>query len=176
MAGFDISQFDVMLAKDGKKCKRLCEIVEKGVYVSPKYDGYRCIAVCSNGVVTLHSRNGTEYSNFPTVIETLEKWCQQSSFVLDGEIMSDDFNKMQKSAFASKRKTTVGNVKFHVFGFIPHDEWESNKFIMPTKQRLDNLDILFSNNQADNVVMVSHTLIHKVEEILEMELAYAATG
>ena len=35
----------VMLATDSKKCKKLKEIISRGVYVSPKLDGFRCLAV-----------------------------------------------------------------------------------------------------------------------------------
>lgn len=175
-AGFDIPKFDVMLAKDGKKCNKLQEIVSQGVYCSPKLDGYRCIAICSYGEITLLSRNGTEYQNFPSVVETLKKWCQDSSFVLDGEIMSNDFNAMQQTAFAAKRGTTVGDVKYHVFGWIAHDEWESEKFKMPTKQRLQNRDALLAKYDDDNIVSVEQRLVHKVEDVLQAETDYIAQG
>jgi DNA ligase-1 len=177
-AGYEIEEFDVMLAKDGKQCKKLKEIVQAGVYISPKLDGYRCIAICDNGVVTLHSRNGAEYENFPDVVATLEKMCTNSRFVLDGEIMSSDFNAMQRSAFASKRGTTVGDVKYHVFGFIPFDEWHTDNFKMPTKQRLENLQLLLETQKEhlSNIEMVSQTLTHKLEHVLKLEEEYIAQG
>lgn len=176
-AGFNIPEFDVMLAKDGKESKKLEEIVKEGVYVSPKFDGYRCIAVCSHGEVTLYSRNGTEYENFPSIVETLSKTCIDSAFVLDGEIMSDDFNKMQQSAFASKRGTTVGDVKYLAFGWIPINEWQSGVFSMPTKQRLDNLGLFFNANpNMSNVELVEQKLVHKVQDILDLEQHYLIMG
>ena len=93
-AGFNIPIFEVMLAKDGNDNKKAETIVKSGVYCSPKLDGYRCIAICSYGDVTLYSRNGSEYKNFPTIIEALSLQCQDKEFVLDGEIMSNDFNKL----------------------------------------------------------------------------------
>ena len=175
-ASFSIPKFDVMLAKDGKQCKKLNEIVKAGVFCSPKLDGYRCVAVCSFGEVTLFSRNGTEYSNFPSIVETLSKWCKESEFVLDGEIMSDDFNSMQKSAFASKRGTAVGDVKYHVFGYIPKDEWDSNKFRTLTLQRIRNLDMLFSLHDDNNIVPVEQTQLYSVDAILDAEREYISRG
>lgn len=177
-AGFNIPKFDVMLAKDGEGCKSLESIVAKGAFVSPKLDGYRCIAECSHGQVTLYSRNGTIYENFPSVIETLSGWCTDSEFVLDGEIMSDDFNSMQQSAFASKRGTVVGDVSFHVFGLIPYEEWQSGNFIKTTSERLTDLKTLFSKNQVEgsNIKLVDQSHIHTVEDIKQLEEDFIKAG
>lgn len=175
-AGFtDIPLFDVMLAKDGKTCKKIDEIISKGVYVSPKFDGYRCLAVIDNGEVTLYSRNGTVYSNFPNIQEQLSKAFHFGSFVFDGEIMSDDFQSMQKSAFANKRGTTVGDVKYHIFGYVPYDEWVLQKFKMTTSLRLKTLNTL-SQHFSDDLVKVEHTLINDKQQILDMEREYISQG
>jgi DNA ligase 1 len=176
-AGYNIPDFDVMLAKDGKECKNLQKIVGEGVYVSPKLDGYRCLAICSFGEVQLYSRNGTIFENFPTIAETLESLCQDSSFILDGEIMSDDFNAMQQTAMSSKSKKSVGDVKYHVFGWIASDEFNTGNFKMPTKQRLDNLTAFFKANPGlTNVVQVQQDLVYKVDDILYLELQYLSQG
>lgn len=176
-AGFNIPDFDVMLAKDGKESNKLEAIVKEGVYVSPKLDGYRCLAFCSYGEVLLYSRSGTIFENFPSIVETLEPLCQDSSFILDGEIMSDDFNAMQQTAMSSKSKKSVGDVKYHVFGWVAYDEFQSKVFKMPTKQRLDNLTAFFKANPGmKNVVQVTQTLVYKVEDILDMERQYLSQG
>lgn len=167
-AGFDIPLFDVMLAKDGKSCKNLDQIISKGVYASPKFDGYRCIAVINYGNVTLYSRAGTEFVNFPSIVESLEKSFPMQSLVLDGEIMSDDFQAMQKSAFANKRGTTVGDVKYFVFGYIPYDEWESKQFKLNTSGRLAALDVL-KNSFSSNIVAVAHKKINSIDDALKFE-------
>lgn len=175
-AGFSkIPLFDVMLAKDGKLCKKLDEIINKGVYVSPKYDGYRCLAVVNNGTVTLFSRNGTVYSNFPTITESLSSCFPKGQFVFDGEIMSDGFQAMQKSAFANKRGTTVGDVKYHVFGYVPYDEWTSLDFKMKTKQRLSELDKL-AKQFDDNLLLVHQEIVTSKARVLELEMEYIDQG
>lgn len=173
-AGFNLHEFEVMLAKDGKECKKLADIVSKGVHASPKFNGYRVLAICDNGVVTLHSRNGLEYENFPSVVATLEKLCQNSSFILDGECMSDDFNKMQQTAMSSKSGKTVGDIKYHVFGWVPVNEWATKDFKMLTDKRLENLATWFGANKAvldqdKNVVMVDHKLLYTVADALQFE-------
>jgi DNA ligase-1 len=178
-AGINIETFDVMLAKNGKDYKKAPQLVEKGVFLSPKFDGYRCIAICNYGDVQLFSRNGTEYHNFPKVKEELSKWCATSKFVLDGEIMSSDFNAMQSLAFGSISKKGVTDSEYHVFGYIDFDEWESEDFKQPTTQRLNELTMLFSNNalvRQGNVIEVKQILVNNIDEILKYEQQWLAAG
>lgn len=173
---FNIPTFDVMLATDGKKCKKLNQIIESGVYASPKLDGYRCLAVIAGSSVTLYSRNGSVYSNFPQVEEELLKKFK-CDVVLDGEIMSDDFQSMQQSAFASTRGTTVGDVKFHVFDFIPYSEWQTGKFKM---KKSDRLTLLNKMNKVikgcKNIVLVDQEKTNSIDRVLQLEKQYMASG
>jgi len=172
---FDIPTFDVMLATDGKKCKQLNKIISGGVFVSPKFDGYRCLAIIDNGDVKLYSRNGSEFTNFPTIQESLAKAFPNRSLVLDGEIMSDDFQAMQKSAFASKRGTTVGDVKYHVFDTIPMNEWKTGKFLTKKKDRYLLLGLL-SESFDDNVKLVEQGFVTELEKVLELERLFLTNG
>lgn len=167
--GFKLHEFEVMLAKDGKECKKLNELVTAGVFASPKFNGYRALAICDDGVVNLHSRNGLTYENFPSIVETLEKLSVGKQFILDGEMMSDDFNAMQQSAMSSKSKKSVGDIKYHVFGWVPVSEWSTKDFKMKTKERLEQLSKWFEENPSDNVVEVKHKLIYSVADALEYE-------
>lgn len=190
-AGFPIPEFEVMLAKDGKECKKLDAIIKKGVWVSKKFDGYRCLAVVKNGVATLYSRNGVEYENFPSVQAALVKVCDYPpgrTFVFDGEIMSDDFQSMQKSAFASKRGTTVGDVKYHIFDMIPVDEWVAQKFVTPASDRFKALGQFFHQLEVaqkevfplqlpiDRLVYVEHQWVNDLPTILKLEQQFLSEG
>lgn len=181
-AGIDIPEFEVMLAKDGKLCKTLSQIISKGVYVSKKLDGYRLFAVCDHGEVNMLSRNGTEYENFPIIKAALSELSANSRFVLDGEIMSDDFNKMQQTAFASKRGTTVGDVKYHVFGWVPFEEWETSNFIMKSGDRIRRLEAWFAGHQSSinagslPLVQVEHEFTKSLDKIYELESQFIAEG
>lgn len=116
-------KFEVMLAKDINKIKKMDEKVQFPVYVQPKLDGYRAIAkVNSEGAWELFSRNGKKYENFPTIIEALSEHGDPET-VYDGEIMSDDFQSMQKTAFTVKKKRTVGDVRYHIFDVLQDNEF-----------------------------------------------------
>lgn len=177
-AGFDIPRFEVMLAKDGYKCKNLHKIVQKGVYVSRKLDGYRCLAVVDKGNVTLHSRNGSLYKNFPNIIKELAEYSLQAniSFVLDGEIKSNTFNNMQQSAFASKRGTTVGDVIYRVFGLIPFTEWTNNSFNLNMNERLQILNNLMSKANFNNIKIVKQFYTTDINKVYELQAQYEIEG
>mgnify|MGYP002661731694 CR=1 FL=1 len=170
-----IPVFDVQLAKDGKECNKADELIAGGVYSSPKFDGYRCIAVIDNGEVTLFSRNGSVFNNFPTIIESLSKSFAGQSLILDGEIMSDNFQSMQKSAFASKRGTTVGDVMYYVFDTLTIQEWNANKFSELKSQRYLKL-LQYGLQFGSNVKVVQQELVTSLERVLELERIYIGMG
>lgn len=167
--GFNLHEFEVMLAKDGKECKQLDKLVNAGVYASPKFNGYRALAICDHGEVILMSRNGLPYTNFSGITEELQKLSANSKFILDGEMMSDDFNAMQQTAMSSKSKKSVGDMKYHVFGWISWDEWETKDFIENTDVRLMKRDAWFEEHKPTLMVKVDHTLMYSVADALEYE-------
>jgi ATP-dependent DNA ligase len=175
-AGAQIANFDVMLATDIAKCKNPDKILEEGCFISPKLDGYRCIAICENGKVHLMSRNGTEYDNFPSIKNALMYLAKKGNFVLDGEIMSDDFNSMQKTAFASKRGTAVGDVVFHVFDIIPYEEWMSKDFKLKKSERIALLDQTFVNYPTNKIQIVANKRVRSLEEAMQYHSAFVARG
>lgn len=172
---FPIPVFDVMLATDGKKCKKKDEIIGKGVYASPKLDGYRCFAIIKDGEVVLYSRNGSVYKNFPTIEESLLKNFGDQDVIFDGEIMSDDFQSMQQSAFANSRGTTVGDVRFHIFDTLDVREWDSGVFKEIKSDRLRRLKNL-SLDFDSNLVLVDQELVTTLDRVLELEKDYLALG
>jgi len=177
-AGFAIPEFEVMLAKDGKECKNIDKIITSGVWVSRKYDGYRCLAIVKHGEATLYSRNGKEYVNFPTIQKALKASCNaETTYIFDGEILSDDFQSIQRSAFASKRGTTVGDVIYRIFDCIDSVEWEKQSFKQLPSERFVNLTKFFTYNNIDSSLsMVEHVWSTNKEEILQLERDYIVEG
>lgn len=147
-AGFEFPTFEVQLATDGQKCKKLDKMVKKGMFKAPKLNGYRCFAIKRGDQVDLFSRNGNPLPNFPMVEQAiLERFADFGDFCLDGEIMSDSFNAMQQSAFAAKRKTVVGDVYYAIFGMVSIDEWDAQVFKETYRSRRQNLINLFEQTE-----------------------------
>ena len=103
----------------------------KGVKrIECKLDGVRVLALCSKNRVTLYSRNGKEFENFPDIQEQLNQIKHRISletkgpFVLDGEIVGESFQALMKQA---QRKSDVKtkDMIYYIFDVIPLAEFES---------------------------------------------------
>ena len=177
-AGFSIPTFEVQLATDSNKCKKIEQIVKQGVLVSPKLDGYRCLAIGTGGEFTLYSRNGSVYQNFPSIKKELETLFPVGDYVFDGEIMSSDFNAMQQTAFASKRGTAVGDVKYFIFDTIRYSEWTAGVFLQLYNDRYSNLVSLISKNapESDLLNLVVHDTCNTVEDIRIKQAEFESMG
>ena len=166
-------KFSVMLAKDINKIKKLEEKFEFPVFVQPKLDGYRAIANTSFGGFELKSRNGKEYKNFPQIVEALKECCPEA-LILDGEIMSDDFQAMQKTAFRQDEKQ-AGDVYFAVFDVIHIDEWEKQEGHYDMDQRMTALGRL-NEKFHPFIGMVPTYECHSWEEVYEYHAQFLNQG
>jgi len=176
-AGFNIPRFEVMLAKDGKISKKLDEMINTGGYVSKKFDGYRCLTEVVDGKVTMYSRNGTIYDNFPTVEKALQKAFPKGKHVFDGEIMSDDFQAMQRTAFAGKKGRQVGDVKYCIFDCIPYHEWIASSFKAKKSDRITWLKLLTENmSLPSQLEIVEQKWVNSMDEIKKLERSYISQG
>lgn len=164
-------KFAVMLAKDIKKIKNLEKKFVFPVYVQPKLDGYRAFSN-AEGEHELRSRNGKLYKNFPTIVEALKEVCPDY-VLLDGEIMSDDFQAMQKTAFRQDGET-VGDVKFHVFDIVAREEWNNREGTHPFADRMDALAQLIGHHPL--ISIVSTQTCYSWEEVYEIHEMYIKQG
>jgi len=90
--------------------------------IEVKLDGVRVLAVCKNGKVELFSRNGKQFHNFDHIIKEIEEVLKTSpapyDLVLDGEVMSADFQDLMKQIHRKDGKRATDAV-LHLFDFIP---------------------------------------------------------
>lgn len=122
----------------------------KGVKrLEPKLDGVRMLLfVNSAGVATSYSRNGKVYENFGHVEDQISSLAKvflakdefKAGFVLDGEVTSASFQELMKQA---RRKTAANatDAVYNVFDIIPVAAFESGKWQMPLKRRLQFLEL-----------------------------------
>jgi len=176
--GFNIPLFEVQLAKDGHECKKVQEMIKAGMMGSRKLDGYRGLTEIDSKHGFMYSRNGTLFENFPEIVNELVELCAGVPHVFDGEAMSNDFALTQKSAFASKRRTVVGDMKYHIFDMIPYSEWISGDFRTTAFQRYENLARFFANKvrPGSNLIQVEHIPITSLAHIHQLEAQYIAEG
>ena len=94
--------------------------------IEVKLDGVRVLAICRSGKVELFSRNGRQFHNFPHIVAELEAVLAEKpapyDCVLDGEVMSADFQDLMKQLQRKDGKKATDAV-LHLFDFIPLDSF-----------------------------------------------------
>jgi len=121
--------------------------------IEVKLDGVRVLAVCKSGKVELFSRNGKQFHNFPHIIEEIESVLAVKpapyDCVLDGEVMSKDFQDLMKQVHRKDGKAATDSV-LHLFDFIPLTDFLQGGWDKPQTYRsnlvkywvLENEDLL----------------------------------
>ena len=121
--------------------------------IEVKLDGVRVLAVCKNGKVELFSRNGKQFHNFDHIIKEIEAVLERKpspyDCVLDGEVMSKDFQDLMKQVHRKDGKAATDSV-LHLFDFIPLSDFLQGSWDKPQTYRsnlvkywvLENEDLL----------------------------------
>ena len=121
--------------------------------IEVKLDGVRVLAVCKGGKVELFSRNGKQFHNFDHIIAEIEAVLAAKpapyDCVLDGEVMSADFQDLMKQLQRKDGKKATDAV-LHLFDFIPLEDFLKGGWDKPQTYRsnlvkywvLENQDLL----------------------------------
>ena len=134
---FRVPVFSCMLAHDGAKHPKK---ITGNCLVEYKYDGVRVIAIIKNNKATLYSRNGKIFNNFPHIEEALSK-SEYNNLVLDGEVMSDDFQALMKQVYR-KSGAETDDAYLALFDILPLREFNNGKSKLNTLDRKKQLDKL----------------------------------
>ena len=109
-----------------------------------KLDGVRVLAVVQGSSVTLYSRNGKPFENFPHVAEAIAAIHKRigafdGRYVLDGEIVGASFQQLMRQA---QRKTDVDttDMVYHVFDIMPLDSFQEGHYNAQQAKRLEILE------------------------------------
>jgi DNA ligase-1 len=108
-----------------------------------KLDGVRVLAVVQGASVTLYSRNGKPFENFPHVAEAIAANRKSigafgGRYVLDGEIVGASFQQLMRQAQRKTNAETTDMV-YHVFDIIPLDSFQEGHYNAQQHKRLDIL-------------------------------------
>jgi DNA ligase-1 len=109
-----------------------------------KLDGVRVLAVVQGSSVTLYSRNGKVFENFPHVADAIAAIHKRigafdGRYVLDGEIVGASFQQLMRQA---QRKTDVDttDMVYHVFDIMPLDSFQEGHYNAQQAKRLEILE------------------------------------
>ena len=164
-----IPVFSCQLAQDSTDQPRKLVGIKR---LEPKLDGVRVLAVVQGMSVSLFSRNGKEFANFPQIAQDIMRHRTAfqhnlgsgGRFVLDGEVTGESFQKLMKQAHRKSDAQTDGMV-YNIFDIIPLDDFQRGYW---NAQQYKRFDIL---NRARSVLdksKVGHSL--RVVEGLEVDL------
>jgi len=122
-----------------------------------KLDGVRVLAMCSSAGVTLYSRSGKVFENFPQIAEAIEANFKSlpvnGPFVLDGEIVGESFQKLMKQAHR-KGNARTDNMVYHVFDILTLRAFEEGFHNTQQHKRLETLEKFRAVFDTTNCVRV----------------------
>lgn len=108
-----------------------------------KLDGVRVLAVVTANDVTLYSRNGKVFENFPHIQEAIKEHSRAFKttypFVLDGEVVGASFQKLMRQA-RRKEGANTSDMVYHIFDMVPLSAFEEGYYNMQQQLRLDALE------------------------------------
>ena len=123
--------------------------------IEVKLDGVRVLAVCKGGKVELFSRNGKQFHNFDHIIAEIEAVLAAKpapyDCVLDGEVMSADFQDLMKQLHRKDGKQSTDAV-LHLFDMIPLDKFKEGTWDKPQSTR----SLYTSHWVRDNTEQLAH--------------------
>ena len=141
---YKIPIFSCQLAQDSTDQPKKLKGVKR---LECKLDGVRVLAVVQGATVTLYSRNGKEFLNFPQIADAIldqRKAFQYGRgtgghFVLDGEIVGESFQTLMKQAHRKTDAETSGMV-YHIFDILPLDAFKEGHWNAQQYKRLEWLE------------------------------------
>ena len=142
---YEIPTFECMLATDSKKHQK--KLVGQK-FVQKKLDGVRTIAVLHSNSIELYSRNGKAFENFKSIERSLRKVrdvfytalpYMHDPIVLDGEIMSDDFQSLMRQA-NRKQNVQTEDCVYNVFDYLPYADFTKGIWSQVQEDRYAILD------------------------------------
>ena len=116
-----------------------------------KLDGVRVLAVIEDGDVTLYSRNGKVFENFPEIEEAVRQHSTKfmlgdggghrvhQRLVLDGEIVGESFQKLMKQAHRKSNAVTTG-MTYHIFDMLPLSSLQTGHYNAQQHKRIESLE------------------------------------
>ena len=120
-----------------------------------KLDGVRVLALCTKNTVTLFSRNGKQFENFPDIQEQLNRIKHRISletkgpFVLDGEIVGESFQALMKQA-QRKDNVKTKDMNYYIFDVVPLADFERGFWNAQQHKRTLMLEINQSEIEAES--------------------------
>ena len=149
---YTIPTFTCSLAHDSAKHEKKMSGKKQ---IEIKLDGVRVITIIRGNKVEMFSRNGKQFHNFGHIIAEIESVLVSKpapyDLVLDGEVMSADFQDLMKQLHRKDGKQSTDAV-LHLFDMIPLDKFKEGTWDKPQSTR----SLYTSHWVRDNTEQLAH--------------------
>ena len=132
------------------------EWTEYPSFAAIKYDGFRCVVKKKENEITMTSRQGKNVSGYlPELVNEFKKI--QGDFILDGEVMADNFSSIQKRIGRKDGNLNfVENLHYRVFDILERkmyniDEQNEEFYDRPQLSRYIELDLFMNYYVFGNI-------------------------
>lgn len=152
--------------------------------IQPKLDGVRTLAHIdfSTETVTYFSRKGLKFTSMShlddclksVAIELADIIGEEKGVVLDGEVFGNDFK--QTISSARKKDGESADTDFHLYDYIPADEFFTASFSESQENRTLHLKWAHVRSEAERVLIVPSDLVENEEEAKEKFAEHQANG
>jgi DNA ligase-1 len=130
-----------------------------------KLDGVRVLTIVNpDGTVEQFSRNGKQFTNFPTICNQFELAAKHLSepMVFDGEVMSGSFQDLMTQVHRKSNVNTTDAV-LHLFDMIPLKDFLKGEYHKPQLERHKDLEEFYQRYEINmllaNVHVVGYELV-----------------
>jgi DNA ligase-1 len=139
------------------------------VYIQPKFDGMRCLAIVKNGTVTLMSRQGKVIENCQHIIDALMPLTQKEDIVLDGEIYAHGKTFQENMRLVKKyRKGETEQLCYNVYDVVlPNEQYE---------QRLWLINKIVEALRNDTILQVRTIALSSQSDIKDLHSMFIGEG
>lgn len=141
------------------------------VFVQPKLDGIRCIAIIKGGEVTLWSRTRKPINSVPHIVQELEAAFENMDIILDGELYNHDMKSDFEKIVSLVRQKEPGEghevVQYHVYDIINGESF---------KHRFAQLHRIFRMYEFYGIKAVGTDVAKTEEEVLTKFEKHVKTG
>ena len=136
---YKVPVFECMLAHDAANHEKK---VTGTKLLEPKLDGVRCITVIDYEAreVKQFTRNGKLLENFKHITDALEYYIEEfgRSYVLDGEVVSNDFQSLMKQVHR-KKDIQAEDARLCLFDILPLVEFRTGVSVQGQRRRSNML-------------------------------------
>ena len=157
-----IPVFTCQLAQDSAKHDK--KLTGKKM-LEVKLDGARVVSIVyPDGKVDMFSRNGKELNNFGHIAKEISEVVKNSPppypLILDGEVMSDNFQDLKKQIHR-KSSATAKDAKLHLFDFIPLADFKKGIWNKSQKDRTEMVKAWYEQHKASltTIEVLDHEIV-----------------